>query len=440
MVYTTTIAADSFEKNEKRSVFAAIGRALTRIRFQLLGGIFFAVAAPALIRGNYERFVDDVASYENSLVGTLCALIFGFMIFRKVTALPGPGAILRVVPAFLLAYGTVAIIFFVLRLDYSRYQFLMSLALVIGWFLIVLLAIGRARKPLLALVPGGAANGLTKLPGARWRPVETPEAAAAAGRVPLVVDLKNPDLSEEWERYIAEAAISGRPVFNAKQLAESLTGRVQVAHLSENTFGHLSPDSIYAPAKRYIDAITAFIGLLAFSPVLILTAIAVKATSRGPIIFRQKRMGYRGKVFTVWKFRSMREARPAGNQREADITKSDDERITAVGRVIRKTRIDELPQMVNILMGQMSWIGPRPETLRLSEWYESEIPFYRYRHIVRPGISGWAQVRQGHVADVDDVREKLEYDLYYVKHFSIWLDLLIVMHTIRVVLTGHGAK
>jgi lipopolysaccharide/colanic/teichoic acid biosynthesis glycosyltransferase len=136
----------------------------------------------------------------------------------------------------------------------------------------------------------------------------------------------------------------------------------------------------------------------------------------------------------------MREARHSGNAREADITKSDDDRITAVGRFIRKTRIDELPQIVNILMGQMSWIGPRPETLRLSEWYESDIPFYRYRHIVRPGISGWAQVRQGHVADVDDVREKLEYDLYYVKHFSVWLDLLIVMHTIRVVLTGHGAK
>lgn len=440
MVYTTTIAADSYDKSDKPSFLAAIGRAFTRIRFQLLGGMFFAVVAPAMLRGNFERFVDDLTHYENSLIGTFCALILGFMIFRKVTALPGAGAILRVVPAFLLSYGTIAIIFFILRLDYSRYQFLMSLGLVILWFLAVLVIIGRSRKPVLALVPGGVAGRLAKLGGVRWKPVETPELAEASGRIPLVVDLKNPELSDEWERYVAEAAISGRPVFNARQLAENLTGRVQISHLSENTFGHLSPDSIYAPAKRYVDAFTALMGLLIFSPVMIVTAIAIKLTSRGPIIFKQKRMGYRGKVFTVWKFRSMREAAPVTDQRSADMTKSDDDRITAVGRFIRKTRIDELPQMVNILMGQMSWIGPRPETLRLSEWYEGEIPFYRYRHIVRPGISGWAQVRQGHVTSVDDVREKLEYDLYYVKHFSIWLDLLIVMHTIRVVLTGHGAK
>jgi hypothetical protein len=280
MVYTTTIAADNYDKSETPSVFTTIGRALTRIRFQLLGGVFFAVAAPAILRGNFERFVEDLSHYENSLIGTFCALIFGFMIFRKVTALPGAGAVLRVVPAFLLSYGTVAIIFFALRLDYSRYQFVMSLTLVIAWFLFVMFAIGRSRKPVLALVPGGVADRLAKLGGIRWKPVDSPKLAEAAGRVPLVVDLKNPELTDDWERYIAEAAISGRPVFNAKQLAESLTGRVQIAHLSENTFGHLSPDSIYAPAKRYIDAFTALIALVVFSPLLILTAIAVKPGAR----------------------------------------------------------------------------------------------------------------------------------------------------------------
>jgi lipopolysaccharide/colanic/teichoic acid biosynthesis glycosyltransferase len=124
----------------------------------------------------------------------------------------------------------------------------------------------------------------------------------------------------------------------------------------------------------------------------------------------------------------------------SDMTLSDDQRITRIGRFIRRTRIDELPQVINILLGQMSWIGPRPETIALSEWYEMKIPFYRYRHIVRPGITGWAQVKQGHVTSVDSVREKLEYDFYYVRNFSIWLDMLIVMQTFRVVLTGHGAK
>lgn len=123
-----------------------------------------------------------------------------------------------------------------------------------------------------------------------------------------------------------------------------------------------------------------------------------------------------------------------------DMTLADDARITRVGRFIRKTRIDELPQLLNILLGHMSWIGPRPETLRLAGWYDSELAFYRYRHIVRPGITGWAQVKQGHVTSVADVRDKLQFDFYYVKNFSIWLDALICIHTVRVMLTGHGAK
>ena len=151
-------------------------------------------------------------------------------------------------------------------------------------------------------------------------------------------------------------------------------------------------------------------------------------------------MGYRGKPFTVLKFRSMRELQADNRTRDTDMTLSDDDRITRVGQFLRRTRLDELPQIVNILRGEMSWIGPRPETLRLSQWYEDELPFYRYRHIVRPGITGWAQVNQGHVTSVDDVREKLEYDFYYVKYFSLWTDILIAIKTIGVVLSGHGSK
>ena len=107
---------------------------------------------------------------------------------------------------------------------------------------------------------------------------------------------------------------------------------------------------------------------------------------------------------------------------------------------MRRTRLDELPQIFNILRGEMSWIGPRPEAVSLSAWYEAEIPFYRYRHIVRPGISGWAQVNQGHVADVEDVNEKLQYDFYYIKHLSYWIDIIIVLRTVKVVLSGFGSK
>ena len=128
------------------------------------------------------------------------------------------------------------------------------------------------------------------------------------------------------------------------------------------------------------------------------------------------------------------------NERHAAMTARGDDRITRVGAFLRRYRIDELPQIFNILKFEMSWIGPRPEAEVLSIWYTSELPFYRYRHVVKPGISGWAQVNQGHVADVEQVHLKLQYDFYYIKYFSPWLDLLILFRTIKTMLTGFGAK
>ena len=122
------------------------------------------------------------------------------------------------------------------------------------------------------------------------------------------------------------------------------------------------------------------------------------------------------------------------------MTGDGDDRITRLGAFLRRSRIDELPQMWNILKGEMSWIGPRPEAEVLSAWYTGDIPFYRYRHVVRPGISGWAQVNQGHVAEVDDIHLKLQYDFFYIKYFSPWLDLLILFRTVRTMLTGFGSK
>jgi len=128
------------------------------------------------------------------------------------------------------------------------------------------------------------------------------------------------------------------------------------------------------------------------------------------------------------------------DERSAAMTKADDDRITRLGHWLRRLRIDELPQMINILKWQMSWIGPRPEAQVLSLWYTSEIPFYRYRHVVKPGISGWAQVNQGHVAEVNEVHRKLQYDFYYIKYFSPWLDALIFFRTVKTMLTGWGAR
>ena len=170
-----------------------------------------------------------------------------------------------------------------------------------------------------------------------------------------------------------------------------------------------------------------------------LIALAIRIDSKGTMLFRQKRIGHAGKRITVYKFRTMRPVDIA-DERRAAMTSDDDERITRVGRMLRNLRLDELPQIINILKWEMSWIGPRPEAEILSKWYTSELPFYRYRHVVKPGISGWAQVNQGHVAEVEEVNRKLQYDFYYIKYFSPWLDLLILLRTIKVMLTGFGSR
>ena len=209
--------------------------------------------------------------------------------------------------------------------------------------------------------------------------------------------------------------------------------------MSENSFGSLVPAIGYFHLKGLIDFVFALLILPVVLPLMALIALAIRLDSKGPALFRQRRVGHAGREIMIYKFRTMRPVEIA-DERDAAMTKDSDGRITRVGRILRQLRLDELPQIFNILKWQMSWIGPRPEAEVLSVWYTSELPFYRYRHVVKPGISGWAQVNQGHVAKVDEVHRKLQYDFYYIKYFSPWLDLLILLRTIKTMLTGFGSR
>ncbi|WP_234041417.1 sugar transferase [Erythrobacter aureus] len=280
---------------------------------------------------------------------------------------------------------------------------------------------------------GGRVDVVSQLRGAPIFVMDNPSLESLPDCA-IVADLYA-DLDPEWERFLAEAAISGRPVYHYKQVWEAETGKVQIEHMSENGFGALVPSFAYQKMKRAIDVVLSVLALPFIIPLMAICAAAIRWDSKGPIFFRQRRMGFRGVEFNVLKLRTMTESH-VGDDRDLSITRNDDKRITRVGAVLRRTRVDELPQIFNIMRGEMSWIGPRPEAVSLSQWYEGEIPFYRYRHIVRPGITGWAQVNQGHVADLDEVNEKLQYDFYYIKNLSYWLDLLILIRTIRVVSSG----
>jgi len=221
---------------------------------------------------------------------------------------------------------------------------------------------------------------------------------------------------------------------------ERLTGKISTEMLrpswlifSEET----ALKRVYRRTTRILDLILAVAILICSLPVMILAAIAVRLDSMGPVLYRQDRVGLNGRVFRIVKFRSMR----TDAEKDGAVWASEtDPRVTRVGRVIRKMRVDELPQLINVIRGEMSLIGPRPERPVFVEELQRQIPYYGQRHLVKPGLTGWAQVRYRYGDSIEDAREKLRYDLYYIKNQSALLDALILFETARIVLFGRGAR
>jgi lipopolysaccharide/colanic/teichoic acid biosynthesis glycosyltransferase len=352
---------------------------------------------------------------------------------------PGAEASAYILPSFTVSYAVLGLALTVGRLEYARSQLIAGFVLSVLWFYIVQAVVQWRQRLVIGFLPFGVINTLPSLRRVDWVPLSL-EGYDLSRLNAVAADLRV-DLPDAWERKLTDFALAGVPVFHIKHLMESLTGRVELEHLSENSFGTLVPNSSYLIVKQAADWLVALIALILLSPVFLLIAVGIRATSPGPALFCQRRIGFQGRPFTVYKFRTMRvPSEITSCERTAAMTQDSDARVTRFGRLLRHTRLDELPQILNILRGEMSWIGPRPEVDVLSHWYEQKIPFYRYRHVVRPGISGWAQVMQGHVAEIEHVRSKLHYDFYYIKHFSPWIDVLIVVRTLRTMMTGFGSR
>jgi sugar transferase (PEP-CTERM system associated) len=232
----------------------------------------------------------------------------------------------------------------------------------------------------------------------------------------------------------------GINVYDLSDFYERFWSKVPVMHLRSGWL-IFSPgfDLIQNPLglrlKRVLDRGFSATLIALLAPLLALIAVLIRLDSPGPVIFRQQRVGEGGRVFTLYKFRSMR---ADAEQNGAQWASAGDPRITRLGRILRTTRLDELPQLWNVLRGDMSFIGPRPERPEFTAMLEKQIPYYDSRYLVKPGITGWAQVLYPYGASADDAREKLQYDLYYIKHYSLLLDIAIVFKTIRVVLLGRG--
>ena len=412
----------------------------SRALFQILGALAVAVAMPYGIAGLVTPALMRLDVYYVSMAASCLAIVAGFWMFRNLSGFPGIRASYYILPVFLSTFVAAFTILFMTRLGYSRPLLVISLLGSLGWFYLVYFMLQRRQRLVIAVVPQGRVDSLYGIDSVVWHRLGDPVLPPSCALVTADFDH---DLTPAWLNFLAECALEGVSVIHFKQLRQSLTGQVQIEHLSENANGALEPNASYIAAKRLIDTVVALAVLPALLPLFAILVVLIRLDSPGPAFFHQVRIGYRGRPFKVWKFRTMVMAQsrsPEDGPLERAMTRRRDPRVTRIGRWLRRTRIDELPQIFNILKGEMSWIGPRPEAEELSRWYERELPFYRYRHVVRPGISGWAQVSQGHVTELDEVLKKLNYDFFYISRCTLWIDVLILLRTLKTMLTGFGSR
>ena len=403
-----------------------------------LFGHFWALTA--IILG--AQFISYQAWPQNenqSITLGLLGLCYVIAVYlgKNITKFAGGKALTYILATTLISVALVITLVLFMRLSYARTSLLAGVLILLATQTLALLINRRFRNLKLACIPTEGIEGImpSSSRNLECRMLSTPDLGGTRYDG-IIVDM-DAKLDDQWIRFISHCNIAGLPVFNARKVTESIHGKVNLATLQSTDLANLQPQPVYLATKRALDILMT----LAAAPVLIviclIVAILIKLDSPGPVIFVQHRIGKGNRVFRMYKFRSMRpqvtgEATPQFADKDAH-------RITRLGAFIRKFRIDELPQFFNILKGDMSLIGPRPEQPEFVDQFENQVPYYSYRHIIRPGITGWAQVNHGYATNTESTREKVEHDFYYIKHISPALDFLIIMRTLKTMATGFGA-
>lgn len=401
-----------------------------------VGGFIFCVLLPVPLYAPGEPFADGIGATEHTILATAAAYVIVWYCGRRLDAFPRStlqGNIGYLAPVAAIAYAVIAVLLVLLRSDYSRVQLFGSGLLTVLWMAFVAQLRGRYLIRNYAVVPSNLIAEMPERAGCRWLTYEDVEEMGI--RVDAMVADLGPDLTEGQVAALAGAAIAGVPVLDRRYMVETMTGRTPLGGLMPNEFGALLPSRQYLVIRRGLELLLTLLVLPVLLPILGAVALAVRLDSPGPIFFQQERVGRRGRVFRMIKFRTMHHGASGPS-----FTTESDPRITRLGHTLRRYRLDELPQLVNVLRGDMSWVGPRPEALTLDQRYVQDIPHFALRGIVRPGVTGWAQINQGYAHEADEMRSKLEFDLYYLKHCSLWLDVMIVLRTFVVVFAGTGAR
>jgi len=409
---------------------------LRRQRYQLGGALLCGLVLPIAIRFGIYGFPVFPNNGNNAWL-LLAGIVLSHFTIKQFASYPGESPLTAALPGASIGFGLVALGIMSSHLAYSRGLLLWGYGATLAFYALLGLLKSRYFRQKLLLLPFEGAADVARVKSVDWMPLSSPIPVSAARLTQgLVVDLKA-SLSAEWRNFVLACGTAGIPVFDSTRAREMMTGQVELTSLANIGFEALLPHRLYQKVKSLADVVAAIALLPLALPVIGAAALAVRLESPGPAFFIQKRVGYRGRIFYCYKLRSMHVAAESAGP---SFTTDADPRVTRVGRFIRKYRIDELPQIFNILKGEMSWIGPRPEAVALAEAYEKSIPYYSFRHSVKPGISGWAAVRQGNVAEVDAATEKLRYDFFYIKNLSPSLDAFITAKTIWTMLTGFGSK
>mgnify|MGYP006266745735 CR=1 FL=1 len=409
---------------------------ILRERYQLLFVFLVACVLPFTLR---YMLNGNIGFWDQSRTALYVILAIGLSHFLigRLSVYPSANPLSPVIPSVLLGFALSVLLIMVGQLPHSRMLLAAGFVGTMASYGLIHYFKARFIRKRIALPSLSNTEELLNYKTIDWITISEPIPLERLSQLDgIVLDLSG-DTSKNWIDFAISCSMRGISVYDNSKIAESLSGQADLQKLGDIGIDVLLPRRPYLAIKSGIDFLFAILLLPLASIILAIATVAIKIDSRGPAIFVQERSGYRGRTFKCYKLRSMySDARITGPA----FTTDGDNRITRVGRIIRKYRIDEIPQIFNIIKGDMSWIGPRPEALELAKKYEKHIPFYGFRHAVKPGITGWAAIRQGNVADVENATEKLRNDFFYIKNISLSLDSLIAVKTAFVIMTGFGSK
>ena len=404
-----------------------IGRMLLSL-FCLVG---FETILSLLLEGRYLLSASDTIRVSALLITGIYLIIFLVALRLSRWTRFRTGEQLLSVWLILGLAGTLGLLMF--RLPYS----VTFLGLIYPTATVILLLFGKGLSQRSSMRLGVSALLIDQIDSLTGAFIPMDSASLPEGAIDAVLVSEEQLSDSGWTPFLSWCALNAVPVIMIRDYIEAESGRVDLKNFTFTDLLHVRSSDTYLFVKRVFDAVCSLLLLLVFSIPMALMVVVIKLETTGPAIFAQQRIGLGGVSFTMYKFRSMVTDAERGG---AQFAAKGDKRVTRVGKFIRKFRIDELPQLYNVLRGDMSLIGPRPEQKNLLDELVEEIPLFPFRHSVRPGITGWAQVCQGYAYDVDSSSEKITYDLFYIKNLSFLLDMTIIVRTIRIMLTGFGSR